>query len=119
MALPDAKGIAMLGDAVSVAPFSSLGVRPFLTSTPEEMRHAFEEVIQGDFAVLLLTEKVYEVLERKVSQRIEEVVPAITVIPGATGVHSVGSSRIDAIIERALGTSLLTQGHPDDTDEKE
>lgn len=103
---------------MSVAPFSSLGVQAFATTTPKEIQQAFDEVLLGDYAVLLVTEEVYEVLEGAVARRIEEIGPAITVIPGAAGSTGAGGSRIDSIIDRALGTSLFTQKHADETDER-
>lgn len=99
--------IAIVGDATSVAGFRPLGLAVFPVSAPADAREIWPELAGGDYAVVLVTEPVYEKLADLVVERIDEPIPAVTVIPGAGSPGGVGQAKLDAAIERALGTTAF------------
>ncbi|MCL2024445.1 MAG: hypothetical protein FWG78_01510 [Coriobacteriia bacterium] len=101
-----AQRVAMIGDVVSLAPFASLGVQTYEASTRDEMVQAFDEIMSDEFAVVFVTEEVYEVLERTIARFATETLPAITIIPSVTSARGIGGTKIDVAIERALGAPL-------------
>ncbi len=100
-------GIAIVGDAVSVSGFRPLGFATYAVERPEQSRDLWGELSSGLFAVVLVTEPVYEALGELVHEVADKTVPALTVIPGVGGAGGVGGAKIERAIERALGTKLV------------
>lgn len=99
-------GIAIVGDATSVAGFRPLGFAVFPVEEPVAAREAWPTLVSGEFAVVFLTEPVYAELEELISEVGDKPVPAFTVIPGAGSKGGVGEAKLARAIERALGTSM-------------
>lgn len=95
-----------MGDAVSVAGFRPLGFATFPLEDPTEVRGLWARLSGGDFAVVLVTEPVYEALGELVLETSDKPVPAVTVIPGIGSAGGVGGAKIERAIERALGTKV-------------
>ncbi len=105
--LPRASRVAVVGESTSVAGFRPLGFSVFAVEAPTLAREAWSELVGGEYGVVLVTEGVYRHIEDLVVARADEMVPAITVIPGAGSTGGVGQARLDAAIERALGTKAF------------
>lgn len=99
-------GIAVCGDAVSVAGFRPLGLATFPVERPADARELWSELASGRFAVVFVTEAVYEAIADLVAETADKPVPAVTVIPGAGGAGGVGGAKLERAIERALGTKM-------------
>jgi len=96
-----------VGDAVSVAGFRPLGFATFPLEDPAGARELWARLSSGEFAVVLVTEPVYEALGELVLETADKPVPAVTVIPGIGTAGGVGGAKIDRAIERALGTKVM------------
>ncbi len=105
--------VAVVGDATSVAGFRPLGFAVFAVETPSEAREVWPELTGGEYGVVLLTEKVHEEISEMVAEHSDEIIPAVTVIPGAGSKGGVGQARLDAAIERALGTKAFIREEDD------
>ncbi len=99
-------GVAIVGDAVSVAGFRPLGLATFPIERPEDARALWARLSGGEFAVVFVTEPVYEALAELVDEVADQPVPAVTVIPGAGSKGGVGGAKLERAIERALGTKM-------------
>lgn len=99
--------VAVVGDATSVSGFRQLGFSVYALEVPTQARQIWPDLISGGYGVVLVTEAVFEVVEDLVQQGTDRPLPAITVIPGAGSEGGVGQARLDAAIERALGTKAL------------
>jgi vacuolar-type H+-ATPase subunit F/Vma7 len=75
-------GVAIVGDAVSVAGFRPLGVAVFPVEHPQDSRALWPRLASGEFAVVFVTEPVYDALADLVSEVADRPVPCVTVIPG-------------------------------------
>lgn len=102
-------GIAIVGDAVSVAGFRPLGVSAFAVERPEAAREIWPRLGSGEFAVVFVTESVYEAIADLVAETADRPVPAVTVIPGSGSAGGVGGEKLERAIERALGTKMPLQ----------
>lgn len=102
-------GVAIVGDAVSVAGFRPLGIAAFAVDRPADARGLWPRLSGGEFAVVFVTEAVYEAIEDLAVQTADRPVPAITIVPGAGSVGGVGGAKLERAIERALGTKMPMQ----------
>jgi len=98
--------VAIVGDAVSVAGFRPLGLATFPVERAAEARKLWPRLSSGEFAVVFVTEPVYEALAELVDEVADQPVPAVTVIPGVGSEGGVGGAKLERAIERALGTKM-------------
>lgn len=99
-------GVAIVGDSVSVAGFRPLGLATFPVERAEDSRALWPRLSSGEFAVVFVTEPVYEALAELVAEVADRPVPAVTVIPGVGSAGGVGGAKLERAIERALGTKM-------------
>lgn len=99
-------GIAIVGDVVSVGGFRPLGFATFPVEHASEARDLWPRLTGGEFAVVFVTEPVYEALGELVLETADKPLPAVTVIPGVGSAGGVGGAKIERAIERALGTKI-------------
>ncbi len=105
--------IAVVGNATSVAGFRPLGFAVWALEVPAQAHDIWPELVGGQYGVVLLTEEVFEEVGDRVRARVDEPLPAVTVIPGAGSEGGLGQARIDAAIERALGTKAFLREEDD------
>jgi V/A-type H+-transporting ATPase subunit F len=98
--------IAIVGDAVSVAGFRPLGLATYAVERPQDAVARWESIAEQGYAVIFVTEPVYEALAELVTRYSDRPFPAVTVIPGAGSSGGVGSKKLERAIERALGTKM-------------
>ncbi len=98
--------IAIVGDATSVAGFRPLGVATFPVERPEDALRHWPELSAGTYAVVFVTEPVYEAIAEKIAEVADKPLPAVTVIPGIGSGGGVGGAKLERAIERALGTKM-------------
>lgn len=103
-------GVAIVGDAVSVAGFRPLGIATFPVEAAEEARALWPRLASGEFAVVFVTEPIYEALSDLVAEVADKPTPAVTVIPGVGSTGGVGGAKLERAIERALGTKMPVRG---------
>lgn len=98
--------VAMIGDETSLAGFKPLGVVTYPVEQPSAALHLWPTVLAQDYAVIFVTEYVYEALEQEIAAIAHQIRPAITIIPGTTSARNIGGAKIEKAIERALGTKM-------------
>ena len=99
--------VAVVGDTTSVVGFRPLGFTVHGVTDPADARELWPELSSGEYAVVLVTEPVWEALGDLTDEVSDRSVPAVTVIPGVGSTGGVGQEKLDRAIERALGTTAL------------
>ena len=105
--------VAVVGDATSVAGFRPLGFAVFPLAVPSAARGIWGELTGDEYAAVLVTEAVYAEIEDLIAAHADVPLPAVTVIPGAGSAGGMGQAKIDAAIERALGTKVFIREEDD------
>lgn len=99
--------IAVVGDTTSVEGFRPLGFSVHPVERPDAARALWPELVSGEYAVVFMTEPVYEVMDDLVAEVSDRALPAVSVIPGAGSAGGVGQAKLARSVERALGTKML------------
>lgn len=104
--------IAAIGDRESVIGFSALGVETFETDSAKAAETLVSQLEKSDFAVILVTEKLYCAMRETAELYRSKALPVIIPIPGASGNSGIGKSQLRSIMEKAVGsdTSMLMMG---------
>lgn len=97
--------VAVVGDGTSVAGFRPLGFEVFPVREPADARDLWPRLSGGDYAVVLVTEPVWEQIADQAAGVVDSPIPSVTVIPGAGSPGGMGQEKLDRAIERALGTT--------------
>lgn len=99
--------IAVLGDIDSIYGFSALGIHISPISSKDEAAKALKKLADEQYAIIYVTEAYYIELQAEIDQYKTNIIPAIIVIPGATGNTGIGMTNIKKIVEQAVGSDIL------------
>lgn len=99
--------IAVLGDIDSIYGFSALGMHICPVNSKDEAAKELKKLVDEQYASIYITESYYIELEAEIDQYRTNIIPAITVIPGATGNTGIGMANIKKIVEQAVGSDIL------------
>ncbi len=100
--------IAMIGGKTSSIGFRTLGVDIFPVPVPEEALEVWQKIPVKDYGVIFMTEPIYEELREQVLEIRGELTPSVLVIPAVTGPLGVSRRELNQLVEKALGTDILT-----------
>lgn len=100
--------IAVIGDRDSIIGFSSLGLSIFTADNREEAVSALKKTVNGNFAVIYVTEYIASLCEDIIEKYKEEPLPAIILIPGVKGNTGNGMKNVSASVEKAVGSDILS-----------
>ncbi|MDI6873154.1 MAG: V-type ATP synthase subunit F [Actinomycetota bacterium] len=101
------KKVAMIGGRTSTLGFRALGVETFIASLPEDGPHIWGELDLERYAVIMVTEPVFEVLHREVPGFPPHGgLPVVLVIPAVTGTREMAAARLRERIIKAVGADL-------------
>ena len=100
--------IGIIGDRASVSGFMALGFSVFEVSDVSEAKEALRHAAAGgEFAALFLTEELAERMQEELDRYKDMPLPAVTVIPGASGTKGFGLANLKKATERAIGADIL------------
>ena len=100
--------VAILGDSESIKGFAAVGVDVFPCERGEEGAATFRRVAEGgEYAVLLMTEDLFEALEKERNRLAGALLPAIVPLPGVTSDKGVGVARLRSFVEKAVGSDII------------
>lgn len=103
-----AKGIAVIGDSESVKGFGAVGLESYVCDKPEDAAQLLKTVTESDkYAVIYMTEELFEITEKERAKFSERITPAIIPIPGVRGNTGVGMRRLSSFVEKAVGSDIL------------
>ncbi|MBN2027093.1 MAG: V-type ATP synthase subunit F [Actinobacteria bacterium] len=99
--------IAMIGDWDSVVGFKAIGAEAFVASSPEEGPELWESLPLERYAVVMVTEPVYDVLVERITDfAAHEGLPVVMAIPTVSGSLGLGKSMVKKRVVKALGSVL-------------
>ena len=107
--------IAVLGDSDSVLGFRALGLEACPVSDPEEGRQALHRMARENYAIIYMTEALFEALSEVVDRYREAPLPAIIPIPGVIGNTGIGEALVKKSVEQAVGSDILFGGEPNES----
>jgi V/A-type H+-transporting ATPase subunit F len=99
--------VAMVGEKTSVVGFRPLGIDTFEVPEPGDAQAVWEQLELDEYAVIFITEPVYEVLRGELESLRLLRLPVVTVIPAVTGSRKVAGEELRALVERAVGTDVM------------
>lgn len=99
--------VAVLGERDAVLGFKASGAVVFAADNPDEARSSLKEVLNGDYAILLVTERVAAALTGELAPLYSRPRPVVTILPDARMSQGVGMQLLRKRIERAVGANIL------------
>lgn len=97
--------IAVIGEKSSTLAFHGIGTEVFGVETRKDIEKAKQEIEENGFAVVFVTETIFEKHKEELEELYGKTLPAVLTIPGASGKKE-KKDRMDEIMERALGSKL-------------
>jgi V/A-type H+/Na+-transporting ATPase subunit F len=103
--------IGVIGDSQSVLGFKAVGLDVFPTEDADEARHLLKHLAKEDFAIIYITEQLYQYLLDEVAEYTDSPLPAVIPIPGKDGSLGIGMTSVKKSVERAVGADILFGGN--------
>ncbi|RJP32598.1 MAG: V-type ATP synthase subunit F [Actinobacteria bacterium] len=99
--------LAMIGGFTSVAGFKAVGVDSYPVASPQEGPVVWNALPLEKYAVVMITEPVYEVLLEQVPDfpAIEDL-PVVITVPAVSGSSGLGKAGVRKRVEKALGSVI-------------
>ena len=102
--------IGVIGDRESILGFKAVGLDVFPIDDPEEARKTLKRIAKEDFAIIYITEQIYQHMMDLVDEYTDSRLPAIIPIPGKDGTLGIGMTSVKKSVERAVGADILFGG---------
>ena len=102
--------IGVIGDRESILGFKAVGLDVFPIDDPDEARKTLKRIAKEDFAIIYVTEQLYQYLMDEVDEYTDSRLPAIIPIPGKDGTLGIGMTSVKKSVERAVGADILFGG---------
>ena len=101
--------IAMLGNQESILGFKALCLDCFGVYEQSEAEKAIDEIYEKkEYGILFITEDWMEKLRTKLDELKDAALPAVIAIPGVRGATGEGQKEISRIVEKAVGSDILS-----------
>ncbi len=102
--------IGVIGDRESILGFKAVGLDVFPIDDPEEAKKTLKRIAKEDFAIIYITEQLYQFMMDEVDEYTDSRLPAIIPIPGKDGTLGIGMTSVKKSVERAVGADILFGG---------
>ena len=102
--------IGVIGDRESVLGFKAVGLSVFPCEEPEAAGRILKEIAEKEFAIIYITEQLYQHLGELTDRYADKRLPAIIPIPGKEGSLGIGMTSVKKAVERAVGADILFGG---------
>ena len=101
--------IAALGTQEFTGVFAALGVDAFVVSGdgPDEVEKRMAEIIEGDYALVLVSEDVAEAADETFRSREETVTPVILVVPFMAESSGYALRHLGLAVKHATGVDIV------------
>lgn len=99
--------IAAVGRHESILLFSAAGVKTVPADTAEQALQAVKSLVKNGAQVIFLTENYAAALEGPLERYRENAYPVILPVPEKSGPTGYGMAKINANMEKALGTNIF------------
>lgn len=103
-----AKNIAVIGDSESIKGFGAIGLDIYPCDDIENAAHLLRNIADSDnYAIIYMTEELFTLVEKERNRYESRLTPAIIPLPGVKGNTGIGSKRLSAFVEQAVGSDIL------------
>ena len=103
--------IAVMGDQDSIYGFAALGLEPFSITNPQAAERKLRELAEGGgYAVIFITEALAAQIEPELERHRAARLPAVILIPGASGNTGRGMMAVKKSVEQAVGSDIIFNG---------
>ncbi len=103
-----AKNIAVVGDSESIKGFAAVGLDIYPCDDTPDIPKLIKNLADSDrYAVIYLTEEVYNSAEKERARCAERLTPALIPIPGVKGNMQTGRQRLSSFVEKAVGSDII------------
>jgi V/A-type H+-transporting ATPase subunit F len=99
-----------MGDRSSVYGFAAVGLDVIPARENSEAGRLLHKLADSGYAIVYITERLYDYLRGEIAEYEDRLVPAIIPIPGASGAVGLGIGMIKKSVERAIGSDILFGG---------
>ncbi len=100
--------IGVLGDYDSICGYSVLGLDIFPVVEAGEAAATLRKLVVGGYAILYITEELFQQIQSTVDRYKDDYLPAIIPIPGQGGSLGIGMGLVNQSVERAVGSDILS-----------
>lgn len=98
--------IGVIGDKQSVQGFKAVGLDVYDCTNKEEANNILHSIAE-DYAIIYVTENLYDEMKESIYEYNEERLPSIIPIPGMKGSLGIGMGNIKKAVEKAVGADIL------------
>ena len=102
--------IGVIGDRESVLGFKAVGLEVFPCDEAEEARKVLNTIAKKDFAIIYVTEQLFQFMQEDAEAYRDMRIPAIIPIPSKDGSLGIGMQSVKKSVERAVGADILFGG---------
>ncbi|MBQ1915921.1 MAG: V-type ATP synthase subunit F [Lachnospiraceae bacterium] len=99
--------IAVMGDWDSIYGFKALGLDTYPVTDPEEAEKTLHTLAEDQTAVIYITEALAAQIEKAIASYSESPLPAIILMPGASGNTGEGLALVKKSVEQAVGSDII------------
>lgn len=103
--------IAVMGDRDSIYGFASVGLEPHAVSDINEAKIKLKELVEGEYGIIYITEKLASSLKKEIEYYQELEKPAIILIPGISGNTGIGIDSVRNSVIKAVGSDIIFGGN--------
>jgi V/A-type H+-transporting ATPase subunit F len=99
--------IAIIGDRDSIFCFHAVGVDVFPAEKADDVKAVFDQVSEGGYAVIFITEQSAIHIEEKLREAAWRPLPSIILIPNNRGSLGYGLETLRNIVKKAVGADIM------------
>ncbi len=105
-----ASKVAIIGDRESIAGFKPLGIATFAVEDAREAGALLEELSAGDYAIIFLTEPLFEMTRPESTGQRGHIATAVVPVPPLKGPTGAGRAHLDHLFSLATGARPADPG---------
>ncbi len=99
--------IAVMGDRQSILGYGALGMETFFACTKEEAQKTLHSLAKSDYGIIYITEALAALIPEEIEKYSFSPLPAVILIPGASGNTGQGLKSLHESVEKAVGSDIL------------
>lgn len=100
--------LAVIGDQHSVSGFKTLGIDVFTITNENEARRLMDQLAKI-YGIIFITEQIAMLIPDTITRYDQQVIPTVIPIPSNQGTYHMGMNRINAFVEKAVGTNIFRE----------
>ncbi len=103
--------LAIMGGKTSCLGFRAIGLDAYIANVPEDAPELWKSIPRADYAIIFVTEPLYEVLVQAEPGWPPRTEPVVIVIPAVAGSRGLGVATVKTMVEKAVGADITVYEH--------